>query len=64
MFLKNLLILFSILILLKIGLCVWRIHIGRDRLSLEYYLGIIEWKKEFLKIAFLVLLAAIFTFVF
>jgi len=50
--------------LLKIGLCVWRIHIGRDRLSLEYYLGIIEWKKEFLKIAFLVLLAAIFTFVF
>lgn len=61
MFLKNFLILFSILILTKIGICAYRIYIGRNKLSLKYYLGIIEWEKEFLKIAFLVFLAYLLT---
>ena len=61
MFLKNFFILLSILILTKIGICAWRIYKGRDKLSLKYYLGIIEWDKEFLKIAFLALLALLLT---
>ena len=61
MFWRNFLILLSLLIAVKILLCAWRIHRGRDKLSLEYYLSIIEWEKEFLKIAFLALLAWIFS---
>lgn len=63
MFLKNFFILLSILVLLKIGICAWRIYKGRDKLSLKYYLGIIEWDKEFLKIAFLAFLALIITII-
>ncbi len=62
MFLRNFLFLLSIFVLAKIGLCGWRIHLGKERLSLEYYLEVIEWRKEFLKIAFLVLLAVILSF--
>lgn len=63
MFVKNCFVLLSIFVLIKIGLCSWRIRLGKDQLSLEYYLGIIEWKKEFLKIAFLALLAIILSFI-
>jgi len=61
MFLRNFFILLAILVVSKISLCAWRIYIGKDRLSLEYYLGIVEWKKEFLKIAVLAFLAFLFS---
>jgi len=62
MFLRNFFILLAILVVSKISLCAWRIYIGKDRLSLRYYLGIVEWEKEFLKIAFLALVSFLLTF--
>ena len=61
-FLKIFLFLLLILILAKIGLCAWRAYFGLEKPSIDYYLSIIEWWKEFLKIAFLAFLAALITF--
>jgi hypothetical protein len=61
-FLKIFLFLLLILILIKIGLCAWRAYLGLEKPSLSYYLSIIEWWKELLKIAFLAFLAALITF--
>ena len=61
-FLKIFLLLLSVLILIKIGLCLWRIYTSVDEPSLSYYLRIIDWWRESLKIAFLALLAALITF--
>ncbi len=61
-FLKIFLFLLLILIFLKIVICVWRAYLGLEKPSLSYYLSIIEWWKELLKIAFLAFLAALITY--
>jgi len=61
-FLKIFLFLLLLLILTKISLCVWRVYVGVEKPSVNYYLSIIDWWREFLKIAFLACFAALMTF--
>ncbi len=61
-FLKIFVSLLLILILIKISLCLWRIYNGLDQASLDFYLQRIDLGIEFLKIAFLALLAALISF--
>jgi hypothetical protein len=62
MFLKIFVFLLLILIFLKIVICAWRAYLGLEKPSLSYYLSIIEWWKELLKVVFLAFLAGLVTF--